>query len=488
MNDGPRPAAVEAVGWGWRHAGREAWAVRHLDLLIRPGERLLLLGASGSGKSTLLAGMAGLLDQRGSGEAEGRLEVFGSTPTHARPRVSVVFQDPESQVVMSRAGDDVAFGLENRGVPTNEIWPRVREALEAVGWPYGPNRPTDQLSGGELQRLALAGAIALEPDLLLLDEPTANLDPEGAQLVRSALAAILERRAATLVVVEHRVAEWLPLVDRVVVMAAGGGLLLDGSPTEVFVGHNELLERHGIWVPGHGGRRPPRPVVAPQPESLIVAEQLAATPPLADGPLFARLDLTVRSAEVLAMVGPNGSGKSTLARLLGGLLRPQAGQVTASEMLAPGHAGSVIWQWPARTLVTRIGSVFQDPEHQFLTGRVADELALGPIRAGVAELEAARRARELAERLHLDPVWDANPFTLSGGEQRRLSVATALATAPQALILDEPTYGQDRRTWDEMLTLLAGLADSGRGVVVATHDRALVEALADRTLHLPPGN
>jgi energy-coupling factor transport system ATP-binding protein len=144
----------------------------------------------------------------------------------------------------------------------------------------------------------------------------------------------------------------------------------------------------------------------------------------------------------------------------------------------------VIWRWPARDLVTRIGSVFQDPEHQFLTGRVADELALGPLRAGLAPVEAERRAAELAERLRLDRVWRANPFTLSGGEKRRLSVATALATAPHAVILDEPTFGQDRRTWDEMVTLLAGLADSGRAVVMATHDRPLVDALADRTLRL----
>jgi energy-coupling factor transport system ATP-binding protein len=144
----------------------------------------------------------------------------------------------------------------------------------------------------------------------------------------------------------------------------------------------------------------------------------------------------------------------------------------------------VIWRWPARTLVSRIGSVFQDPEHQFLTGRVADELALGPIRAGLSEAEAGRRAGELADRLRLDGVWEANPFTLSGGEKRRLSVATALAAAPRAVILDEPTFGQDRRTWDEMLGLLAGLVDSGRAVVMATHDRPLVEALADRTLTL----
>jgi energy-coupling factor transport system ATP-binding protein len=479
--------AIQATGWGWRHPGRETWAVRHLDLVIEPGERVLLLGASGSGKSTLLTHLAGLTDTRGGGEAEGRLTVLGETPQASRARTALVLQDPESQVVMSRAGDDVAFGLENRGIPTNEIWPAVRVALEAVGWPYGPNRPTDQLSGGELQRLALAGVLALAPDLLLLDEPTANLDPDGAALLRASLERVLAERPMTMVLVEHRVAEWLPLVTRVVVMAEGGGILLDGTPADVFVGHDDVLARHGIWTPEHAGRRPDRPIVAAPPESVIVAEQLAAQPPLADRSLFARLDLTVRTAETLAVVGPNGSGKSTLARLLGGLLRPQAGAVTASEAMAPGHAGAVIWRWPARALVTRIGSVFQDPEHQFLTGRVADELALGPRRAGVPEGEATRRASELAERLRLDAVWHANPFTLSGGEKRRLSVATALATAPRAVILDEPTFGQDRRTWDEMLSLLAGLADSGRAVVVATHDRPLVDALADRTLRLGGG-
>jgi energy-coupling factor transport system ATP-binding protein len=413
--------------------------------------------------------------------------VFGSDPSDARDRTALVLQDPGSAIVMGRAGDEVAFGLENRGVPAAEIWPRVRAALAAVGWPYGPSRATDQLSGGEQQRLALAAAMALEPDLLLLDEPTANLDPEGADLVRETVVGLLERRGTTLLVVEHRVAEWLPLVDRVVVLAPGGGILLDGRPREVFVGHEALLERHGIWTPDHRGRRPARPLVPPASEPLVVGEALTVHPAQAERPLFARLDLTVRSAETLAVVGANGSGKSTLAHLLGGLAEPPAGAVTAAEGLAPGHAGAVLWRWPARVLATRIGSVFQDPEHQFLTGRVLDELALGPRRAGLGEPEARRRATELAERLHLDALLDANPFTLSGGEQRRLSVATALATAPRVLILDEPTFGQDRRTWDEMVTLLAGLADSGRGVVVATHDRAFVDALADRTLRLPPG-
>src|SRR6187200_1587980 len=175
---------VEARGWGWRHAGRRQYAVRELDLVIEPGERVLLLGASGAGKSTLLLALAGLLDPANAGEAEGSLTVDGLDPRDARDRIGLVLQDPETQLVMARSGDDVAFGPENHAVPPKAIWPRVDAALAAVRFPYGRDRRTDWLSGGEQQRLALAGVLALSPRLLLLDEPTANLDPAGAGLVR----------------------------------------------------------------------------------------------------------------------------------------------------------------------------------------------------------------------------------------------------------------------------------------------------------------
>jgi energy-coupling factor transporter ATP-binding protein EcfA2 len=212
-------SGVELRGFGWRHAGRNAWAVRGVDLRVARGERVLLLGASGAGKSTLLAALAGLLAED-SGEREGSVEIDGLDPAEARERVGIVFQDPETQLVMARCGDDVAFGLENRAVPTGEIWPRVAEALRRVGFPYDMDRPTAALSGGEQQRLALAGVLALRPGLLLLDEPTANLDPAGAALVRTALADALPPDT-TLILVEHRVAEALPLVDRVVVLEPG---------------------------------------------------------------------------------------------------------------------------------------------------------------------------------------------------------------------------------------------------------------------------
>jgi energy-coupling factor transport system ATP-binding protein len=478
-----RPAAVEARGWGWRHAGRRRWALRGLDLRIEPGERVLMLGPSGAGKSTLLLGMAGLLDPAGGGSVEGELLVDGAPARAVRHRSGLVFQDPATQLVMSRAGDDVAFGLENRGVPTADIWPRVDEALAAVGFPYDRQWRTDALSGGEQQRLAIAGTLALRPGLLLLDEPTANLDPEGAALVREALQSALARSTATLVLVEHRVDDALGLVNRVVVLEEGGGVIADGPPERIFSEHDAMLAEAGVWIPGsRHGRQPPRPRVAPS--TLVLADQVGFTYPAAARAALAHVDVQVRSSEALVISGPNGSGKSTLAWLLAGLLRPTTGTVVATEALDPGHGHDPIWRWRPRELASRVGMVFQEPRVQFLAGTVRDELALGPRRIGLGEIEALRRAGELLERLHLGPLAEANPFTLSGGEQRRLSVATALAAAPAAIVLDEPTFGQDRRTWSEMLSLLGGLRDAGRAICVVTHDRDFATALADRTLRL----
>jgi energy-coupling factor transporter ATP-binding protein EcfA2 len=458
--------------------------LRGLDLRVEAGERLLLVGPSGSGKSTLLMALAGLLDPH-AGESEGILRVDERHPREARETSGLVLQDPESQLVMALAGDDVAFGLENRCLPAEAIWPRVDAALAAVGFPYGRDRATDALSGGEQQRLAIAGILALRPGLLLLDEPTANLDPEGAAAVRQVVESVVERLGLTLIIIEHRVAEALSLVSRVVAIEAGGGVVADGPPQHVFERYGAALAEAGVWVPDR--RLPsPRTRVRPSPETMLLAEQVAFQYPGSPLPGLGRTDLQVRSAEAVAITGPNGSGKSTLLFLLAGLLHPSHGSVVAGEALARGRGHEPIWRWSAPELARRIGTVFQDPEHQFLTGHVHDELTIGPLQAGLSRSEARSRADELMARLDLDHLADANPFTLSGGEKRRLSVATALAAAPSVLLLDEPTFGQDRRTTIELLQLLAGLRDSGRAVAMATHDRDFATALADRTLRLVP--
>lgn len=226
---------IQAEDWGWRHAGREAWAIRHLDLRIDEGERVLLLGASGAGKSTLLLALAGLLDPTGGGESEGTLTVGGRTPHDARDETAIVFQDPETQLVMPRSGDDVAFGLENRCVPSERIWPQVHAALAAVAFPYPGDRRTDALSGGEKQRLALAGVLALGPRLLLLDEPTANLDPSAKKEIEAMLAGFAHE-GMTLVMSTHNLGQAKRLATRVVYLDQG--IIRADLPTERFFGEH----------------------------------------------------------------------------------------------------------------------------------------------------------------------------------------------------------------------------------------------------------
>ncbi|MGZ4590095.1 MAG: ABC transporter ATP-binding protein [Actinomycetes bacterium] len=477
------PVGVRVRGWGWRHGGRRSWALRDLDLRIEAGQRVLLLGPSGAGKSTLLAAMAGLLDPTEAGEQVGSVLLDGRPARAMRHAAGLVMQDPEAALVMGRAGDDVAFGLENRGVPAPDIWPRVDEALRAVGFPYGRDHATGALSGGEQQRLALAGILALRPGLLLLDEVTANLDPDGAALVRRTLADVLDTSGATVVMVEHRVASVLDLIDRAVVVEAGGGVVADGTPDQVFGQYGGWLADRGVWVPGHEPVVRRRAVHPPGP-ALVTADRATFHYPATDRLALPATSIAARAGQALALTGPNGAGKSTLALLLAGLLRPTDGSVRAEPALGGPPGEPRLARWRGRDLVRTVGTVFQDPEHQFVAGTVRDELALGPRCCGASAAEVTARVDELLDRLGLAALAAANPFTLSGGEKRRLSVATAIATAPPVVIADEPTFGQDSRTWAALVTLLADLRDEGRAVVVVTHDEALVCAIADTELHL----
>ncbi|RAX45224.1 ABC transporter ATP-binding protein [Arthrobacter sp. AQ5-06] len=523
---GVRPAAVSARGWGWRHAGRSAPAVHGLDLDIAPGERVLLLGPSGAGKSTLLHALAGVLGDEGDDADEtGSLLIDGVVPRGQRGRSGLMQQDPETQVVLSRLGDDVAFGAENLAVPRDEIWRRVHEALDDVGLRSagggadgragldadgGPDaaglpldHPTSALSGGQKQRLALAGILAMRPGLILLDEPTANLDPDGVLEVRDAVGRCLDKTGATLVVVEHRVSVWKDLVDRIVVLQPGSSagsagssavtsaVLLDGPPDQVLAEARDMLIGAGVWVPGYVPATRRR-TSAGSGDLLLAAEDLAVSrerprrrgfrtiPPV---PVQSGVTAQVRSGHALAVTGPNGAGKSTFALTIAGLLAPVAGKVSAAVELSEG-AGIDPFKWKANQLISRIGTVFQEPEHQFVTGRVLDELMFGPRHLGHGE----ERVDELLERLRLTHLVDANPYTLSGGEKRRLSVATVLAAHPRVLVLDEPTFGQDANTWAELASFLTELLDAGTSVVSVTHDQEFSAVLGGAELRLGPAS
>lgn len=477
-------ARVCARGWGWRHAGRKNAALSGVDLDIAPGERVLVLGPSGSGKSTLMGGLAGLLGGAEEGEATGTLTVDGVAPADARGRVGLLMQDPEAQVVLARVGDDVAFGMENLGVAREEIWPRVENSLEAVGLSVPLDHSTTELSGGQKQRLALASILAMGPGLLLLDEPTANLDPSGVAEVRAAVEKVVERTGATVVVVEHRVDVWASLVDRVIVVA-DGAIAADGPLDEVLAQQGDALRERGIWLPGDdvAAEVGPAPEVAPaSSEAAPIARVSDLTIGYdASAPVRSGIDLTIERGVSTCIVGANGAGKSTFALTLAGLLPPLEGAVEVET--SDGTAGDP-HEWSSKQLLGRMSMVFQEPEYQFLAATVAEELAIGPRAAGMTDEEIAPLVDEHLEALGLTKLARANPMTLSGGEKRRLSVATALISAPELLILDEPTFGQDRGTWLGLVRLLRAALERGVTLVSITHDPAFVAAMGQRVVDL----
>ena len=528
MEATPRGARIELNNFSWHHPGRPEPVISGLNLTINPGEKVLLLGTSGAGKSTLLHAIAGVLHDDDGESAGGTITINGRAPAEARGTAGMMQQDPESSIVMATVGNDVAFGPENLRVPREEIWGRVTEALTAVGLNDLPlDHPSSALSGGQKQRLGLAGILSMHPGAMILDEPTANLDPSGVQEVRDSILSATEATGATLLVVEHRVSIWAPHMDRIIVLGEGGTITHDGAPDTVLSQARQELIDAGVWVPNYVPRAPQTGSDnqgGEHGEALLRAENLSITRAqptpkqrrarrrtikrLGDTPapvpvdlpvLRGGINLTLHAGEHLSVLGPNGAGKSTLALTLAGLLTAPAGTLTATDALrnhdGGNHGGEPAhWDvptWTPAQMLSRIGYVFQEPEYQFIRGTVREELELGPRRLAALtreplnEAELTERTNTLAHHLRLNHLLDANPFTLSGGEKRRLSVASALATAPKILILDEPTFGQDARTWAELVDLIRELLAGGTAVISITHDEDYTAALGGNHITLP---
>jgi energy-coupling factor transporter ATP-binding protein EcfA2 len=449
---------------------------------VDPGECLLVIGPSGSGKSTLALALAGLVPRELPGEWQGSLLVDGLDPTHATgseiaARVGLVFQDAASQLVMERVEDDVAFGLESRAWSRDTMLTRVPETLDQVGLTGLERRRTSRLSGGQQQRLAMAGAVAPRPGILVLDEPTANLDPPAARAFAARMTALRAARAVTMVLVEHRVDIAWSLADRVLALGPDGRPIDFGAPAAVLTRSRDRLLAAGAWLPDEPAamRQPPIPVASSLTSDPVVVTARGVRFAY-DGPdVIQGVDLAVAAGERTVIVGTNGSGKSTLGRLLVGLLRPSRGQVRLD-----GHDPSRL---SPPVLAQHAAYLFQDPEQQFVTLRVADEVTLGLDQA------ARRNAEALMDRIDLPLALfgDRSPYTLSGGEQRRLSLATALVRHPRLLVLDEPTFGQDRRGHEALLQILAERVDGGAAVLAATHDERFIDAFATRVLRVEEG-
>jgi energy-coupling factor transporter ATP-binding protein EcfA2 len=504
-----------------KYRGRKAPTLDNVNLTLNRGETVLLLGASGCGKSTLAFTLNGLIPHSVGGMMSGRVVVDGlDTQQHpvadlAR-RVGILFQDPDAQLVTFKVEDEIVFGLENLCVPPATMEPRLEAALAAVHLSAARLRPLDTLSGGERQRVALAALLAVEPEILIFDEPTAHLDPVGTGDIFALIAELKASGRHTILLIEHKLDELMHLVDRVVLLGDGGNILADGPPRTLFASHEDLLRQQGVWTPQvvrlayrlqqRGIPLDPFPVTLDEaatglttyfPTPLIT--QLpnpplprSTFPPMPsaveirnlsffydDRPVLHEISLSVPQGDFLAIVGANGAGKTTLGQQIAGILQPPP-----NTLWLNGRDAHTI---PARERSRLVGYVFQNPEHQFVTGSVGDEIRFGLRVMGLDEPAVARRSEALLARFKLTRYARANPFTLSHGEKRRLSVATMLAMGQQILILDEPTFGQDQQNADELMTLLSELHQEGRTIAIITHDMTLVANYAQHIAVMAAG-
>jgi len=509
-------------GLGVRYLTRRALALRDVTFAVGPGERVLLAGASGSGKSTLALCLAGLIPNSVDADVTGSVEVDGTAtvgypPGDLAERVGVVFQDPTSEFTMLTVEDEVAFGLENLGVPAVDMPARVAAALASAGLSERARWRIDRLSGGQQQRVALAAALAMQPGVLVLDEPTAHLDPRSATRLYDVVHAATESTGATLVVVEHDVDRVVPAhVERGLLLDRQGRLITDAGVEQIF-GSSESArhwEADGVRLPTatalvlalddsagsatlpfgveEGGRwvadRPwaqqiaraaaPASSSGSQGEVVIRARSVwhRYVAPSTSSLALRDVDLAVSEGELLAIVGSNGSGKTTLLRTLTGLLVPERGEVIVGGVNLRHATG--------RQIAGLVSHVFQNPEAGFVADSVQAELEYGPRALGWSPADIEKHARGFLEQFGLTALARANPFTLSEGQKRRLSVATSLVLGPRALLLDEPTFGQDRQSAQALVDEIAALRAQGLAIVVATHDLSLVAETADRVVAL----
>ncbi len=433
------------------YGGETNPALAGVSMAIEPGEIVLLTGRSGSGKTTLIRALSGLVPHFHGGRFGGRVDVGGFDTRLTRPAelagtVGTLFQDPEDQIVFGGVAAEVAFGIENSGVPAGEIESRVRGALDEVGAVHLLERKVAELSGGELQRVCLASTLAVRPSLLLLDEPTAQLDPEAAAALLHLVGRLARERGTAVVLSEQRVRRALDACDRVIVLERGAVL------------RDEPREEARRWFLSE--RPTCLSLARPARAHRVVGETLCRLDGVdfsyAPGPaVLAATSLELRRGEIVALTGANGSGKSTLAKLAAGLLEPVSGTA---------------WR------VGRASYLSQDPGRYLVRERSDEEVELG------ARGDAGAAARAL-EEVGLSGYEARHPRDLSSGERERLALAAVLATEPDVLVLDEPTRGVDPEARQRLAGVLRSQAGR-RATLLVTHDLELVEAVADRVVTL----
>ena len=510
--------AVSADDVTFTYHGADRPALRAVSFAQAAGEMIGVMGASGAGKSTLAKCLNRIVPEFEDGDFRGTIRIAGESLEQLRvcdvaPKVGMVFQDFESQLFSTNVAHEVAFAMEQVGMDRAEMTSRIMPALEAVGLRGFEHRDPMSLSGGEKQRLAIASVLALRPSVIVLDEPTTDLDPEGRAEVFE-LIKRLRAQGLSLIVIEHE-SEELRAADRIVVLREGE-IAADGPPSQVFA-RTDLLMGCGVRPPGLGHALEllgidAQPQTVEQAYDAIVGAypRLAATPAdnsgdahregraiaAASGPAFIGIenvsfsyaggprvldliDLRVEAGEFIAIVGQNGSGKTTLAKQIVGLLQPATGRVTID--------GKDRAQMRPAETAREVGYVFQNPDHQIFAATVEDEVAFGPRNFGLAADEVRRRCDEALEAVGLQNERQSDPFLLSKGERQRLAVASVLVLRPRMLILDEPTTGLDHREQVRMMALVRDLNRAGIAIVIITHTPWLVAEYARRVVLLRKG-
>ncbi len=493
------------------YPGREQPALRDVSLRVEPAEVILVVGSSGSGKSTLLRCLIGLVPHFHGGTLAGRVEVDGkdtrTSHTHELAHaVGLVFQDPESQSVMTTVEREIAFGLENRGVPSAAISRLVEEALILLGLSHLRHASLATLSGGELQKVALAAVVATQPQLLLLDEPTSQLDPVSSEELLAAIRRLSEDTGSTIMLAEHRTERCLHLVTRVLYME--DGVLVEDADPQNFAawaldGHRGLLPPVArLFARRDSGRTADDldlPMTVKDAHRLLVTyeepkpHQRATAPPGSGGgivlearrlaigydpdePLLEGLSFALARGEAVALMGENGVGKSTLIRHFIGLARPLAGKV----MLLGRDVGELTVAAAARDCAL----MGQNPNDLFVKDTVAEEIAFTLDALGITGGQHDSLTAQIVAELDLEALLERNPRDLSGGERTRVALAATVCGDPTIVVLDEPTRGMDALHKAELAATVRRWAGAGRCVVLVTHDVEFAANVVERVIVL----